>query len=169
MSYITGNELKKEIRAAVPELGHRDLSVKYDGSYHIKIKKVVPLSKVEAVAKEHESYSRCEVSGEILSGGNTFVFVEYCRWLLPKDEPFEVDVPEEIINAVESKIKELFDIWKNYDRETRSSHLPKMVKELKPELFEDYTESDVRSVIRLVANKSELVRSWNNDLEVKAA
>ncbi len=32
---------------------------------------------VERIANEHESVRRCEYSGDILSGGNRFVFVEY--------------------------------------------------------------------------------------------
>jgi len=161
MSYLSGNELKKEIRGAVPELGHKDLSVRYSGSYQVDVKKVVPLSKVEAVAKKQESYSRCEASGEILSGGNTFVFVNYCRWNRSKDEPYEVDVPQEYIDAVENKVKELDSgCWVTDNWQSRGHHLPQLVKKANDELFEEYTDSDVSSVIGLVANKSELVDSW---------
>jgi len=162
MSYLSGNELKKEIRGAVPELGHRDLSVRYDGSYRVDVKKVVPLSKVEAVANKQESYSRCEASGEILSGGNTFVFVNYCRWNRSKDESYEVDVPQEFIEAVEEKVKELdSESWGSVnDWQSRGYHLPQLVKKANAELFEEYTDSDVSSVIGLVSNKSELVDSW---------
>jgi hypothetical protein len=38
---------------------------------------LVSLSAVERIAKTHESVRYCESSGEILSGGNTFVFVRY--------------------------------------------------------------------------------------------
>lgn len=160
-SYPSGNELKKEIRAAIPELGHRDLSIRYDGSYKVDVKKVVPLSKVEAIAEKYESYSRCEASGEILSGGNTFVFTRYCSWNMSKDEPYEVDVPQEFIAAVEKKVKELDSgCWKEDGWQVRGHHLPNMVKRDNPELFEEYTDSDTSSVIGLVANKSELVDSW---------
>ena len=158
MSYKTGNELKKEIRAAVPELGHRDLSVKYDGSYRVKVKKVVPLSKVEEIAKGEESYSRCEASGEILSGGNTFVFVEYCNWLMPQDEPYEVEVPEEMINVALASIKEVPTLWDDADYGDRQKELVRKMK--KSETFEEYTESDLYPVTRLIANKSEEVSNW---------
>ena len=32
---------------------------------------------VSAIAKKHEQYETCQYSGEILAGGNTFVFVQY--------------------------------------------------------------------------------------------
>lgn len=37
---------------------------------------------VEAIANDHESISRCQASGEILSGANTYIFVSYARELL---------------------------------------------------------------------------------------
>ena len=37
----------------------------------------VPIAPVEKIANAHESISRCEYSGEILSGGNRYVSVAY--------------------------------------------------------------------------------------------
>ena len=157
--YPTGNELKKEIRKAVPALGHRDLSVKYSGSYDVNVKKVVPLSKVEAVAGQCESYSRCEASGEILSGGNTFVFVKYCRWDTNKDEPFTIEVPEEFVNAALTTINN-HNLGESFDAAARFRFLSEYVKKENVELFEEYNESDVRAVLGLVQESSDEVSSW---------
>lgn len=37
----------------------------------------VPIQVVEAIAKEHEDISRCEITGDILSGGNRYITVSY--------------------------------------------------------------------------------------------
>lgn len=37
----------------------------------------VDIKDVEKIAKAHESYERDERTGEIMTGGNTFVFVTY--------------------------------------------------------------------------------------------
>ena len=48
------------------------------GSLYITIKDAaVPKSVVERIAQQFETIHRCDYSGEILSGGNTFVFVDY--------------------------------------------------------------------------------------------
>ena len=63
----------------------RDVSVRADyysmgSSIHVTIKNAdVTLAAVKAVAEAHESISRCELTGEILSGGNRYVHVSYAR------------------------------------------------------------------------------------------
>jgi len=48
------------------------------GSYYITIKDpTIDKDKVEKIAEHNESYERDYATGEILSGGNTFVFVDY--------------------------------------------------------------------------------------------
>jgi hypothetical protein len=66
-------ELKKELKAAFPGTkfsvtgDHSSIRVRYEDG---------PAAQdVEAIAKRRESIARCEYSGEILSGGNTYVFV----------------------------------------------------------------------------------------------
>jgi len=161
MSYPTGNELKKEIRAAVPALGHRDLSVKYGGSYRVAVKKVVPLSQVKAVAEQYESYSRCEHSGEILSGGNTFVFVEYMTWDTNNDVPFEVEVPEVFEAAITDVIKSIQDSYAGTGNDGgKHRHIVSRLQEDNAELFADYTESDVSAVVGLLARANKPVQDF---------
>jgi hypothetical protein len=74
-----------QIRAALKAKGwsSRDVSVKSDlysmgSSIHITIKNpAVPASVVKSIAQGHESISRDAYTGEILSGGNRYVFVNY--------------------------------------------------------------------------------------------
>lgn len=48
------------------------------GSLYVSIRDAgASLSKVEAIANKFSLVNRCELTGEILSGGNTFVFVSY--------------------------------------------------------------------------------------------
>ena len=72
-----GKELKKEITTKLgikPSL----ISVRYDGSYRIGLKDwAIDKEAVEEIAKAKQSVRRCEYTHEILSGGNTFVFVDY--------------------------------------------------------------------------------------------
>jgi len=168
MSYPTGNELKKEIRASVPELGHRDLSVKYGGSYRVAVKKVVHLSKVKAVAEQYESYSRCEHSGEILSGGNTFVFVEFMSWDTNNDVPFEVPVPEVFETAVTEMVKSIQDGYTGIGScEGKYRHMVRRLQEDNTELFADYTDSDVGAVLGLVSRANESVSGFiQNDTNI---
>jgi len=88
----SGSDLKKEIITKL-NLKASDISVRYDGSYRVTIKTWIPLSKVEEIAKSRESYQRDDRTGEILCGGNTFVFVDY---------DYKLELTEELINAVKS-------------------------------------------------------------------
>jgi len=161
MTHVTGNQLKKQIRTAVPALGHRDLSVKLEHytAYRVAVKKVVPLSKVEAIAEKLESIDRCEITHEILAGGNTFVFVNFCRWDTNNDEPFTVPVPADMMAAVEATVATLSG-WKDYRANEKGHHLPGIVKKEHAELFAEYTESDVSSVIGLIQGQSDAVNAW---------
>lgn len=48
------------------------------GEQKITIKDLaIDIKEIEQLAKGYESYERDEFTGEILSGGNTFVFVNY--------------------------------------------------------------------------------------------
>ena len=92
MARKSGQELKKEI---ITKLGLKssDLSVRYDGSYNISVKTWFPISKIEEITKKYESIDRDERTGEILCGGNTFVFVTY---------DYNLKLTEELTNAVKS-------------------------------------------------------------------
>jgi len=71
----------KEIRNELKKQGWnvRQVSVRRSKcSIDVTIKDAkVPLSVVESIAKKHEVINRCEYSGDILSGANTFVRVDY--------------------------------------------------------------------------------------------
>lgn len=169
MSHPTGNELKKEIRTANPALKHLDLSVKYGhSSYDIDLKVFYPLSKVKAVAMKEESYQRCEGSGEILQGGNTFVSVSYMTWKMPQDESFQVPVPQEAMDAV-GKALELFEheSWKNESSgnggNSKNYHLSQRIfKERENTFFADWTEDDIKSGLHTMRNVYPRLQNWFN-------
>lgn len=85
MSYTTTTEAAATIRAALKARGWnaRKVSVRASSystgsSIRVEIKSAdVPLSIVEAIANGEEQIDRCGITGEILSGGNRFVTVQY--------------------------------------------------------------------------------------------
>lgn len=99
----------KEIRAALKtKLGYnsRQVSVKerqggLSWSFTLTVRDAsVNLKKVEEFAKGNEDIDRCQASGEILSGGNTFMFVRVT-------EEVEAAWAEKYINEVESGLASL--------------------------------------------------------------
>lgn len=89
----------KIIRQALRSIGYnaRKVSVRspYYGSITFTIRDAsVDRKAIEEFAKQYEEIDRCEASGEILSGGNTFVHVEATEevqdaWAAPYAEKLE--------------------------------------------------------------------------------
>ena len=71
--------LTERARLALKAAGIKGVTVRKDGSaLSFTIREVgVSIAAVEKVAGSFESISRCEASGEILCGGNTFVDVDF--------------------------------------------------------------------------------------------
>lgn len=82
---MTNKELGTAIRADLKKAGYnsRDISVRvsdagYSTRVNVKIKTpAVYLRDVEKQLRKFESIDRDEVTGEVLMGGNVYVFVEY--------------------------------------------------------------------------------------------
>lgn len=85
--FMTVTERTAAIRAALKERGYtsRQVSVKASraslcSSIDIQIKDAsVSRNLVEAIAEPYESISRCSITGDILSGGNTYLHVSYSK------------------------------------------------------------------------------------------
>lgn len=86
--YETAAESAAKVRAALKkELGYgpRDVSVRCDNysmgsAVRVRIKRVgLNFAKIKEIAEREESIRRCEYSGEILSGGNRYVTVDFSR------------------------------------------------------------------------------------------
>lgn len=76
MGTINGNQIKKELKAA----GFTGkISVTTDSSIRVTLKDYSMSAEAIKIflASKYERISRCEATGEILSGGNRFVFVSY--------------------------------------------------------------------------------------------
>ena len=79
---MNDSERAKQIRKELKEkLGFNSKHVGVNTkncSINVKIKSLeswCKMTEIEEIASQYESIDRCEFSGEILSGGNTFVFV----------------------------------------------------------------------------------------------
>ena len=72
----------KLIRAELKALGftakHVSVRTSRGSAVNVNIKSpLLSMEVAEKIGKKYESVTRCEHSGEILSGGNTFIFVSY--------------------------------------------------------------------------------------------
>ena len=82
---MTTTEHAAEIRKQYKAKGwsSRDISVRADhfsmgSSIDVTVKRPdIPLAEVKAIAEQAESISRCEITGDILCGGNRYVHVGY--------------------------------------------------------------------------------------------
>lgn len=87
---MTNKELGNKIRKALKEAGFasKDVSVRvkdcgYSTSVDLTIKNpLIRYTEVEEVAERFNSYERDEKTGEILEGGNTYIFLGYENGLL---------------------------------------------------------------------------------------
>ena len=86
-------ELKKQLGVTSRQVSVRSRNSGYDEAIDIEIKDLtVNKMKVEEIASRYEYIRRCEYSGEILAGGNTYVFVtlDYVALSEAKEELLEV-------------------------------------------------------------------------------
>ena len=85
-------ELKKQLGVTSRQVSVRSRNAGYDEAIDVTIKDLkVNKAKVEAIANKYKYISRCEYSGEILAGGNTYVFVtlDYDALRAAKEELLE--------------------------------------------------------------------------------
>lgn len=89
--------MRKELKAA--GYNSRKVSVRTDyysmgSSIHVTVRaRGVDGATVKAIANAGERIDRCEITGEILSGGNLFVHFDYCGKLLKE---IEADISAEV-------------------------------------------------------------------------
>ena len=137
--------IKKEI-VAKTILKSRQLSVREEFGGSSSVIRIVvkdekfPLSVVEDIVAKYESIDRCEKTGEILSGGNTLITVNYA-W----DSVLSDDFESEISLAVPNFSTEKYQTFKYGD-----NHLKSLVMTLNDYLNEkndvNYTFLDTRKI-----------------------
>lgn len=71
-------QIRNDLKAAGYSLKSFSVRSRSTGSVTIDIKDVsIPAAKIKDIARKHTVVRRCEASGEILCGGNTFITVGY--------------------------------------------------------------------------------------------
>lgn len=75
------NEIKKYLLKEL-KCDRKMISIKhqyagYSEAYWIKVDKSLNLDEVDRLIKKYEQYDRDERTGEILEGGNTYLFAQY--------------------------------------------------------------------------------------------
>ena len=127
MKKMNSKEIKKHLKEN--GIDTKNISVKgsncgYSESYNITIKDIdIDIEKVRELVKTFESYERDERTGEILEGGNTYLFVNYdYNTLKLANEKYN----NIILNIINSKLKEHckqdIDAWNNGDGALRISN-----------------------------------------------
>lgn len=105
---LSNKELGAKIRADIKAAGipARAVSVRvsdagYETAVRVKIKDInVDRAVVERVAKRYSEVDRDERSGEILAGGNTFVFVDYDYDVLKNATEQYLEQAQAVIDSV---------------------------------------------------------------------
>lgn len=104
-------QIAQEIRQELKKIGYtsRMVSVSsssalYDTAVDVRVKdfETVQINKVREIAKKYEEVDRDERSGEILSGGNTYVHVSYDQTALQAEVEKNLDVGKDIYNTIKS-------------------------------------------------------------------
>ena len=96
-STVEARKIRTELKKA--GISNKQVSVTSSNcSVNVTIKDLsIKMETVEQIANKHESISRCEASGEILQGGNMFVFVG-----------LDSDALRKAASDYEEKAKEIF-------------------------------------------------------------
>ena len=130
-----GRDLKKKIVKAMG-IKASDISVRIEKysmgeSFHITVKTIISMEKVEQVAKGNEKVDR-DADGDILAGGNTFIFVGYSLELADKDIQKIIEVAGQL-----------------GDDSDRDSIVRFVAAELvKEDYFKSFTDQDYRNIFR---------------------
>jgi|LULO01.1.fsa_nt_gb hypothetical protein len=74
--------LKEELGLNARKVGVRTRLGSTTESIYVTVKVPIPLEDVEKCCQRFEEYERDEMTGEILAGGNTFVFIGYAEGVL---------------------------------------------------------------------------------------
>jgi hypothetical protein len=135
----------KEVRNSIKKLGYnsRQISVRdgggcYSTTINITIKDLnIDKDLIEEATSNFEKIDRCEASGEILSGGNTFIFVSY-DWEIVRDEVKKYIPEVEKVKVEASKVPGgytiiedglYYAVYHSNDREIRILKRPDDYKE----------------------------------------
>lgn len=104
-------EIAQKIREELKSIGYTSRMVSvtcssalYDTAINVHIKDftTVKINKVNEISKKYDKVDYDERSGEILSGGNTYVFVDYDYSAVRSEVEKNLDVGRDIYNTVKS-------------------------------------------------------------------
>ncbi len=142
--------LKSEI-VSKTNLKAREISVTgsncgYSSAINIEVKNErFPLSVVEKIANQYESIDRCEITHEILEGGNLYVDVSY-KWDLEISEEFEAEILKVIQPAKELDLPSDWCILDKNQMRTRKA-CQVLGEHLNTDSELEYTDSDLKAIM----------------------
>jgi hypothetical protein len=138
---IETKEIKKELAKAF-NTKFNDFSVTNPtySSINIDIKTLVSKSAVKKITSRYEKIDRCEATGEILSGGNTFVFVNYDLRKATIDSALQAQLEQVIENA---------NYCENHYRQQVQHAIAKKI--LNANIFDNsFSEYDIRAILEAI-------------------
>lgn len=101
----------QEVAAKLKAIGITNKQVSCRGDYNsinCRVKDLsIDLEVVKQIAYEYQKIDRCQYSGEILCGGNTFVFVEYDH--ATEREHFKSEKFQQLKNEIKQKLDAISD------------------------------------------------------------
>lgn len=103
------NLIREELKKL--NISNKQVSVRSDyNSVNLSIKDIsIDAKQIEEIAKKYEKVHYCEITQEILSGGNSFVFVSY-DWKVERD----IKESKEFAELKEKVLPKLNEIEGNY-------------------------------------------------------
>ena len=148
---IKTNELKKELSKKLnTKFNAFSVTKQSYSTINIDIKTLVPTSAVKEIAKKYQKIYRCEATGDILTGGNTFIFVDY------DFRKFELD--NSLIAQIE-KVLENVSFCDKYDRYAVFCSISDII--FNKNIFNSkFLKSDVRKVMDALENKIPKLKNY---------
>ena len=155
---MTAKDMAQQVRAELKALGINNKQVSVTskhGDLQCEIKDLtVSKAVVEEIAKKHESIQRCEYTGEILCGGNTYVSVDFSWDAIQEAENGYEAEAKGFENANENQhLRECGRYVLNYSKDGRYNE-PEVVLLKRPENWKERTCYCLENVARYDA------RNW---------
>lgn len=95
--------IRKELKARGIPARVTSRKVTYSDSIDVTITDLsVNLDEVKKIAEQHESIRRCEYTGDILDGANTYIHVNYDYYILKDAGKDYMPIAEKLFNAFEN-------------------------------------------------------------------
>lgn len=148
----------KEVKSYLKEQGIETSNIRVNTKHSIQVKLLDPkldYKQIDRLLREKfESVNRCEASGEILQGGNTFVFVEY-------DYDLVKQISQELMGTIRPYLETVSGRWdihslvEHYTKNQSTDYDEQIVKRAVRETLYTFFRDNPNDIEGLV------IQGWN--------